>query len=166
MAVCLLAASSLVRPTILHPELKLWKCCSLHCCNGWDNSPIFSWTLWPGDERLWWRHHALRGRRALLHSPFRAQWPEGRQWMLERQWQHVSTAARWNCSVDITKPYFLCPYQQVLKCEAISFFFFWRIIALQNFVVFCQPSTWISHRYTHVPSLLNCPPISLPIPLL
>ena len=40
----------------------------------------------------------------------------------------------------------------------------WRIIALQNFVVFCQTSTRISHRYTHIPSLLNLPPISLPIP--
>ena len=30
-----------------------------------------------------------------------------------------------------------------------------RIVALQNFVVFCQISTWISHRYTYVPSLLN-----------
>ena len=40
----------------------------------------------------------------------------------------------------------------------------WRIIALQNFVVFCQTSAWISHRYTYIPSLLNLPPISLPIP--
>ena len=30
------------------------------------------------------------------------------------------------------------------------FFFIWRIIALQNFVVFCQVSTWISHRYTSI----------------
>ena len=28
-------------------------------------------------------------------------------------------------------------------------FFLWRIIALQNFVAFCQTSTWISHRYTY-----------------
>ena len=42
-------------------------------------------------------------------------------------------------------------------------FFNWRIIALQNFVVFCQTSTWISHRYTYIPSLLNLPPISYPI---
>ena len=41
------------------------------------------------------------------------------------------------------------------------YFFNWRIIALQNFVVFCQTSTWISHRYTYVPFLLNLPPISL-----
>ena len=32
-------------------------------------------------------------------------------------------------------------------------FFNWRIIALQNFVVFCQTSTWISQRYTYIPSL-------------
>ena len=29
-----------------------------------------------------------------------------------------------------------------------SFFFNWKIIALQNFVVFCQTSTWISYRCT------------------
>ena len=32
----------------------------------------------------------------------------------------------------------------------ILFIFNWRIIDLQNFVVFCQASTWISHRYTYV----------------
>ena len=37
-------------------------------------------------------------------------------------------------------------------------------IALQNFVVFCRASTWISHRYTYIPSLLNLPSIYLPIP--
>ena len=33
------------------------------------------------------------------------------------------------------------------------FIFYWRIIALQNFVVFWQTSTWISHRYMYIPSL-------------
>ena len=47
----------------------------------------------------------------------------------------------------------------------IYLFFNWKIMALQNFV-FCQTSTWISCRYTYLPSLLNLPPISLPIPLL
>ena len=42
--------------------------------------------------------------------------------------------------------------------------FYWRIIALQNFTVFCQISTWISHRYTYISSLLKLPPISLSIP--
>ena len=47
------------------------------------------------------------------------------------------------------------------------FIFNGRIIALQNSVIFCQTSTWISHRYTYVPSLLNLPSISLPtLPLL
>ena len=44
------------------------------------------------------------------------------------------------------------------------FIFNWRIIALQNFVVFRQTSTRINHKYTYVPSLLNLPPNSLPIP--
>ena len=53
----------------------------------------------------------------------------------------------------------------ILFLMFLNLFFYWRIIALQNFVVFCQTSTWISLRYTHVPSLLDLPPISLPTPL-
>ena len=41
-----------------------------------------------------------------------------------------------------------------------NLFIYWRIIALQNFVVFYQTSTWISHRYTYIPSFW----ISLPSP--
>ena len=43
-----------------------------------------------------------------------------------------------------------------------SLFFNLRIIPLQNFSIFCHTSTRIIHRYTHVPSLLNLPPTSLP----
>ena len=43
------------------------------------------------------------------------------------------------------------------------FIFYWRIIALRNFSVFCQTSTSISHKYTHIPSFLNLPPNSFPI---
>jgi len=46
-----------------------------------------------------------------------------------------------------------------------KFIFNWRMIALQNFVVFLSTSTSIRHRYTYIPSLLNLYPISLPIPL-
>ena len=41
----------------------------------------------------------------------------------------------------------------------------WKIIPLHYCVGFDQISTWISHRFTCVPSLLNIPPIPLPIPL-
>ena len=34
-----------------------------------------------------------------------------------------------------------------LLCVTFSLFFNWRIIALQNFVVFSQTSTWIIHRH-------------------
>ena len=40
------------------------------------------------------------------------------------------------------------------KKNLINLFFDWMIITLQNFV-FCQTSTWISHRYTYVPYLLK-----------
>ena len=41
----------------------------------------------------------------------------------------------------------------------------WRIIALKYYVGFCHTSAWISHRYTHVPSL-NLPPTAHHIPSL
>ena len=40
------------------------------------------------------------------------------------------------------------------------FNFSWRIIALQYCVSFCRTSTWISHGYTYIPSLL--PPLPPP----
>ena len=46
----------------------------------------------------------------------------------------------------------------------ILFIFNWRIIALQYCVGFCHIPMWISHRYLYVPSLLNLPPTSNPIP--
>ena len=42
--------------------------------------------------------------------------------------------------------------------QILFFFLYWGKIALQNFVVFCQTSTCISHRYTYISSLLNLPP--------
>ena len=44
-------------------------------------------------------------------------------------------------------------------------FFNWRIIALQNFVVFCQMLTWTSHWYTYGPSLLTFKNISKCFPI-
>ena len=43
----------------------------------------------------------------------------------------------------------------------LSFFLNWRIIALQYCVGFCC-STWISSKYTYIPSLLRPPPIPYP----
>ena len=40
----------------------------------------------------------------------------------------------------------------------------WRTGALQCCVDFCHTSAWISHGYRYVPSLLNLPPTSHPIP--
>ena len=39
-----------------------------------------------------------------------------------------------------------------------SFIFNWRIIVLQCCFGFCHTTTWISHKYTYIPSLLNLPP--------
>ena len=50
----------------------------------------------------------------------------------------------------------------VLHFLNLKTFFNWRIIALQNFVVFCHTSPRISHRYMHVPCLPDLPLSSLP----
>ena len=53
---------------------------------------------------------------------------------------------------SITMCYQFClliMYQIYSLLFKINLFFNWRIIALQNFAVFCQTSTWISHRYTY-----------------
>ena len=44
----------------------------------------------------------------------------------------------------------------------LLFIFNWRVITLQYCVGFCHTSTWISHRYTCVPFLLNLLPTSHP----
>ena len=57
---------------------------------------------------------------------------------------------------------FLSPHPPHLK--KYIFVFNWRIITLQYCVDFCHTSTWIKHRYTCVPSLLNLSPTFHPIP--
>ena len=68
-----------------------------------------------------------------------------------------------------------CKRQDILSCVRIIFhcayishtfylFLIEKIIPLHYCVDFDQISTWISHRFTCVPSHLNTPPISLPIP--
>ena len=48
----------------------------------------------------------------------------------------------------------------------LLFFLNWRTTALQYCIGFYQRSTWINHRFTHVPSHLNIPPIFPPHPSL
>ena len=45
-------------------------------------------------------------------------------------------------------PHFLWPPPRNFHLD--HFFFNWRIIAFQNFVVFCQTLTWIRHRYIYI----------------
>ena len=46
--------------------------------------------------------------------------------------------------------------------QLVYLFLNWRKSALKYFVVFCQTSTWISHRYTYIPFPLNLPPSPSP----
>ena len=52
--------------------------------------------------------------------------------------------------------FYLFLYLRIHFLKIISFFN-WRIISLQNFVIFCQTSTWISHRSTLCPLSLEPP---------
>ena len=72
------------------------------------------------------------------------------------------------CDTSTLLLFFISSETQVSSKKWFPFsplcFFNWRIIALQNFVVFGQISARISHSYTHVPSFLNLPPSCLPVP--
>jgi len=57
-------------------------------------------------------------------------------------------------------------FRKKTKTAFLKFIFNWSITAFQYCVGFCYTSTWISHRYTYVPSLLTLHPISHPIPQL
>ena len=48
----------------------------------------------------------------------------------------------------------------LLWCNIYIFLFYWGIIALPYCVGFCHTSTWISHKFTYIPSLLS--PAHLP----
>jgi len=61
-------------------------------------------------------------------------------WHIECSTFTASSFRIWNSSTGIPSP-------------PLAFFFYWRIIALQNFVVFCQTTTWISHQFSSVQSL-------------
>ena len=74
--------------------------------------------------------------------------------------EHLSMCLLAICMSSLEK----CLFRSSVQFLKKFVYFYWRIIALQYFVVFCQTSTWISYRCTYIPSLLNFPPISLPIP--
>ena len=69
-----------------------------------------------------------------------------------------------------------CQHAQLYKglilleilCHVFKVLIFNEFLLKENcftvFSLFCQTSTWISHRYTYTPSLLKLPPISLPTP--
>ena len=84
-------------------------------------------------------------------------------------WQPPGAAERHGMKGHLVLPTLWFWTSSLQNYERINFFFllfifYWRMIALQNFAVFCQTSTWISHRYTYIPSLLNLSPTSLPSP--
>ena len=66
----------------------------------------------------------------------------------------------------ILNPLFLLLWRSGLKKPFYTLLFFylfifnWRRIALQYCVDFCHISTWTSHRYAYVPSLLTPPHLS------
>ena len=70
------------------------------------------------------------------------------------------------CVVNEVEAVVFLMIQWMLEIFLINLLFNWNIIALQNFAIFCQTSIWISQKYTYIPSLLNLPPISHPIPSL
>ena len=90
----------------------------------------------------------------------------------------ISTEGTWCCISFVVTYFLLCEVliQTFWFFYSWSFFpFFFLNFKLKDkcfteeyllYRIFCQTSTWISHKYTYVPSFLNLSPISLPIPTL
>ena len=57
-----------------------------------------------------------------------------------------------NSSTHLTSFRGICSEPLFCFCF-FNLFFYWRIIYLQNFVVYCQTSIGISRRYTYIPFL-------------
>ena len=76
----------------------------------------------------------------------------------------MKTWNRWQCAFLSYNHCFHESFCDLNACRSNVFIFNWKIIALQSCIGFCHVSTWISHRYMCVFSLLNLPPTSHPIP--
>ena len=76
----------------------------------------------------------------------------------------MKTWNRWQCAFLSYNHCFHESLCDLNACRSNVFIFNWKIIALQSCIGFCHISTWISHRYIYVLSLLNLPPTSHPIP--
>ena len=104
-------------------------------------------------------HHSERDS-TWVHRPFYV------SFVMKSHLSSFSNVCKWSFILCKNEVKWFSQYSIVWFYQTFFFliylFFNWRIIALQNFVVFCQTSTWVSHRYTYIPSLLILPPISFP----
>ena len=66
----------------------------------------------------------------------------------------MNKVSEFPCSSFLCFLWLMCFYDR----NFLKFIFNWRITALQYCIGFCHTSTWISHRYTYVHSLLNLVP--------
>ena len=74
-----------------------------------------------------------------------------KSWTWLSDWAELNWSAKWvsetcEAPLHIFQVYNFRWHFFSKKCYL---FFYWRIIALHNFTVFCQTSIWISHRYTY-----------------
>ena len=154
----------LLLPSVF-PSIKVFSKESVLCIR-WPKYWSFSFSISPSNE-----HSGL--------ISFRMDWLDllAVQGTLKSLFQYHSSKVLilWHSAffiVQISHPYMttgkaitLTRWTFVDKLMSLLFIIiiYWRIIALQNFAVFCQTSTWTIHRYTYIPSFLKLHPISIPI---
>ena len=101
-------------------------------------------------------------------GPFQQSWEVKHFLSLSHKRSHTNTHTHMHSHNELTSmPPIPIQYQRIPFPDLfiyLKFIFNWRIIALQSCVGFCRKIMWISHKYTHVPSILNLP--STPFPYL
>ena len=119
-----------------------------------------------------WCYLTISSTATLLSSclqSFPASWSFPMSWFLKSDVQNIGTSASisvlpTDCGwfpLGLTGLIFFFLFLLFIHCLGLFIIYYQRIIALQNFIVFCQTSTWISHQFSSVTK--SCPTLCDPM---
>ena len=140
----------------------LWACLDSHRCP-WVRGRLAGLTHIQAAGSWWPRHSSLQPLlQAVPGSSVNLRAPSRHQGSLMFSKPCALLVLHWTQYVI-----WPCPHLSSGKADSTFFPLIYLFLIegeLQYCIGFCHTSTWISHRYTYVPSLLSLPPTSHSIP--